>query len=782
MIAPFARIDRQTLTTGGKQSQPATTPIAYIMSRFPKLSETFILRELLELERQGQAVVIFPLLRSKEAVHHQEVSGLVAQAHYTPFLSPAILAANAHYFRRAPRAYIKLLWSALRGTWGSTNLFIGAIGIFPKSVYLARLIEARGISHIHAHFATHPALAALIIAQLTGASFSFTAHAHDIFVHRRMLGEKLKRASLVVTISEFNRRYLLQRYPDTPAARIKVVHCGVEPERFAGRRQRADDRFTIICVANLQPYKGIEFLLHACALLQSRLDPFRCIIIGEGMERPRLERQVAELGLQHTVELRGGQPQDKVAELLAGADLFVLPSVLAADGQMDGIPVALMEAMAAGLPVVATRLSGIPELVQDGINGLLVPPGNAVALAGAITTLYQNESLRRAMGGRGRKQVASEFNLTENIKRLRGLFAEVMDKRMVTAGKTTALPDRLKDWINECVPQIEDGTAADHSHRIAGGKDSDVHEIRADHRRQAGRTLILKLHKGTGSHARQRAQVQARREHDTLVLLYEQFSRKSSRLEVPKPLGLLPEFAAVLMERCEGKRLDGQLRWARMLSPPWQRHRLCRQLEQCGEWLGLFHQITARQSDPTHVYQRIEQDFHDDLGACRNTGLMAELTDRVADAFERRKADLFTGRHLIVGQHCDFGPYNVFVSPARVCVIDFEGFGEGVIYDDVCYFLGMLEAMPAYHLSRDLLARLQDSFLKGYGRYHDVNLQELEIFMLATMAKIMGRNPWLKQNPRNWHDDWKQRERKALYAAWFTGELQLEAGERTLTR
>jgi colanic acid/amylovoran biosynthesis glycosyltransferase len=335
----------------------------------------------------------------------------------------------------------------LKANLGSANFFLGALGIFPKSVYFARVVKNRGIGHVHAHYATHPALAAYIVSALTGVGFSFTAHAHDIFVDTHMLAEKLEKARFVVAISRFNKAYLLRHAPSVAAEKIKVVHCGVdlashdscsepEPERDAGNE--ADRAMTAVCVASLQPYKGIKYLVRACAQVVRRVPSFRCVVVGEGVDRPELEALIADLGLQTKVRLAGGMPQHEVAKLLRQADLFVLPSIVARSGQMEGIPVALMEAMASRRPVVATRLSGIPELVEDGVNGLLVPSEDEAALAEAITQLASDPELRRRMGERGRETITAQFELRGNVERLRALFEAVL--RGGEAG-----PARLED-------------------------------------------------------------------------------------------------------------------------------------------------------------------------------------------------------------------------------------------------------------------------------------------------------------------------------------------------
>jgi glycosyltransferase involved in cell wall biosynthesis len=281
--------------------------------------------------------------------------------------------------------------------------------------------ERRGVERIHAHYATHPALAAWVASRLTGLPYSFTAHAHDIYVERPMLAEKLAEADFVVAISDYNRRLLEDLYGEN--ARIRVIHCGIEPRFFAPREQPpVHEAPRILCVASLEEYKGHPHLLHACALLRDRGLAFRLLLVGEGEDRPALERLVTELGLGDSVELLGAQPRERVAELLADADAFVLPSVVTASGKKEGIPVVLMEALAMEVPVVATRISGIPELVEDGHTGLLVPERDPDALAGALERVLGDPDGARRMAAVGREKVLAEFDLRRNTAQLRDLL------------------------------------------------------------------------------------------------------------------------------------------------------------------------------------------------------------------------------------------------------------------------------------------------------------------------------------------------------------------------
>lgn len=425
----------------------ATTPpsrsVAYIMSRFPKISETFILYEIIEMERHGQAVEIFPLLREREDVAHPEAQTLVARAHYSAFLSWDVLKAQWYWLRQCPAAYLRSWWQTLWGNRSSPRFLLRALVIVPQAAFFAQRMQALDIGHIHAHYATHPALAAYVVHTLTAIPYSITVHAHDLYVDRAMLAEKLRQASFVVAISDYNRSLIRDLYGADIAEKTTVIHCGVDLEVFQPRQaQRGNRPFTLICVASLQDYKGHPYLIDACAQLQQQGVDFRCLCIGEGEDRPQITAQIAELGLQERVLLLGRQPRERVSTLMAEADVMVLPSIVTPSGKKEGIPVALMEALATELPVVATAISGIPELISDGINGLLVPERNASALAEAILRLHRDPELGRALGQAGRAKVAQEFDLRCNSAALRRLLTREWNGERRTLERRTQ--ERIK--------------------------------------------------------------------------------------------------------------------------------------------------------------------------------------------------------------------------------------------------------------------------------------------------------------------------------------------------
>jgi colanic acid/amylovoran biosynthesis glycosyltransferase len=421
-----SKMDRgQAVTSeGAANGQGPGLKVAYIMSRFPKLTETFVLNEMIAVKELGVQVEVYPLLHQREPTMHAGARPFVERAHFHPFVSIPILQAQIHFMRTRPGAYWRTWWEVLSGTWGSWNFFIGALGILPKAVRFAFEMEQERVDHVHAHFANHPAVAAFIIHRLTDIPFSFTTHSHDLHVERRMLGAKVRAAKFAVTISEFNRQIMLAECDKDSGDKIRVIHCGISPTAFPRESvPKPVERLEIVCVAALRDVKGHCHLIDACRLLADRGVRFRCRLIGDGPLRPQIEQQIASLGLQESVILLGGLGQKEVIDTLAASDVGVLTSIRTPEGRIEGIPVALMEAMATGLPVVASAIGGIPELVEHGHTGLLVPPGDPEAIAGALETLARDGDLAARMGAAGRDKVSGHFNQQASAQRLALLFA-----------------------------------------------------------------------------------------------------------------------------------------------------------------------------------------------------------------------------------------------------------------------------------------------------------------------------------------------------------------------
>jgi glycosyltransferase involved in cell wall biosynthesis len=403
--------------------------VAYIMSRFPKLTETFVLYEILELERRGCQVEVFPLRRERASVIHAEAERVVRRARFTPWFSWPILCAQFFFLCRKPWAYFAALGTVLWANLGSLRYFAGAVLYFPKAVYFARAMSAQGVSHVHAHFCSHPAAAAYVVNRLTGIPFSFTAHGTDLHCDRHMLLEKVAAAAFVVAISRYNRELILEECGRQFADKVAVIHCGVDTGRFHPRRsptphERGSGPLSILCIGTLHEVKGQTHLIDACQHLLQRGVDFQCRFVGDGPDGPQLEEQAARLGLAARVMFLGRRTSHEVAALLQEADVLVAPSVFTASGQREGIPVVLMEAMASGVPVVASRISGIPELVEDQVSGLLATPANAEDIATALNKLYIEPALRRKLGAAGREKIMREFNLSANAEELARRFAD----------------------------------------------------------------------------------------------------------------------------------------------------------------------------------------------------------------------------------------------------------------------------------------------------------------------------------------------------------------------
>jgi glycosyltransferase involved in cell wall biosynthesis len=338
--------------------------------------------------------------------------------------SREFVSAQLHWLRRKPQAYLAVWGQAIRGNLRSPRFLLRSIVVVPKAAVFARRMEELEIRHIHAHFATHPTLAAWAASRLTGIPYSFTVHAHDLYVNRTMLGAKVRGARFVATVSDYNQRLIGQFYGTAALAKTVIVRCGVGASWLAadpGPAVQGGD-ITLACVASLEPYKGHRYLLDALALLDARGYPFRCILVGDGPLHSAITKQVHELGLSERVHLVGALDQTLTQEIVRSANVVVLPSIITGKGKMEGVPVALMEALAARVPVVATDISGVGELIEDGLTGLLVRERDPEAMARALGRLASEPMLGEQLAEAGRTRVAETFSLEKNVRILAGLF------------------------------------------------------------------------------------------------------------------------------------------------------------------------------------------------------------------------------------------------------------------------------------------------------------------------------------------------------------------------
>jgi glycosyltransferase involved in cell wall biosynthesis len=394
--------------------------VGYVLKMYPRFSETFILNELLELERQGVEVRIFSLRSPNDGVFHADVARVRARVTYVPM----VWLRNAHAFV-GPHARL-LASGPARYARGVLRLLARATSLrtFARAGYVADYARRERITHVHAHFASAPTTVALEVSRLLGIPYSFTAHAKDIYtegVRPNDLSEKLRNARFAVTVSDYNARHLARL---NGGARVVRVYNGLDLERYQTRRYSPEEPPLVLAVGRLIEKKGFDDLVRACALLQREALDFRCRIVGKGPLRAELAALVAELGLEGHVVLSGPIPREQLVAQYRAASVLVAPCVVGSDGNRDGLPTVLVEAMALGVPVVATPVTGIPELVEDGRTGLIVPERDPGALAGAIRRLLTDPWGAAVLVEAGRRRIERDFDLSTNVAQLRRLLEE----------------------------------------------------------------------------------------------------------------------------------------------------------------------------------------------------------------------------------------------------------------------------------------------------------------------------------------------------------------------
>jgi glycosyltransferase involved in cell wall biosynthesis len=389
---------------------------AVIVSRFPKFTETFILQELRGLEARGLDFELYAITHETPEQLQPDAAALDARANYIERSSREVVVAQLHWLRRSPGKYLRAWFRALSLSRGSLETLVRAPVTMVLAAAMARRMQRQGVDRVHAHWATYPTLAAVVVKELTGIPYSFTGHAHDIFVGYSGLGPKVAGADLVLTCTDHGRKILVDSVDaNTPgvADKVALVHHGVQLERFGLQplRDRGSSRsLHIVCVASLDEYKGHRHLLDACRLLVDDGVDATIELIGDGPLREDLEAQTRKLRLADRVVVRGRQPIEVVREALERADVMALASIQLESGFMDGIPNVLVEALATGRPVVASSLPGIRELIVDGQTGLLAEPGDAASLAAALRRLVDEPELAPRLAADGRAKVEAEHD------------------------------------------------------------------------------------------------------------------------------------------------------------------------------------------------------------------------------------------------------------------------------------------------------------------------------------------------------------------------------------
>jgi len=382
-------------------------PFAYLFERFPSFGQTFCYREVAELYRQKVAPPIFSIRNPKDEPAQDWEAHIVKRVHYLP--EEKELLDDVRGASKKGKLTSEII--AALDEWGRKTDFLRLY----QAVYVGLRLQEAGISHVHAHFAGMAARTAFWIARFFPITFSFTAHANDVFAPRDFeigLDKLVGAAHVVVTETDYSEKFLRERFPER-AGRIHRIYNGLNLAEFR-RATLSSGPPLIVAIGRLIAKKGFASLTRACALLVERGISFRCEIFGEGPLENQLRSQIAGLGLQDRIQLVGARPQHEIREHLAAACVFAMPSVPEAGGGMDNLPTVIMEAMATGLPVVATRIGGIPEMVVDQETGFLVQPDDAVALSGAIEKVINDRSLRQRLGQAGCQRAQVLFSIEKN--------------------------------------------------------------------------------------------------------------------------------------------------------------------------------------------------------------------------------------------------------------------------------------------------------------------------------------------------------------------------------
>jgi glycosyltransferase involved in cell wall biosynthesis len=388
--------------------------ITYVLGSFPSEIESFVFNELKELTKLGFNITVFSVYG--KPLHNDDNLEWISRTIYAePLYSIKIVFSHLYFIFTKPKTYYSVLmkYQSFRGK-----------KVFLKSVYFARQVIKRNIKHIHAHFAWAATDAARLICKLTGITYSLTAHQSDINRHADdNLYEKIKEAKFIFTCTKGNKEYLGDKFGKDIYNKTTAIYHGVNTDKFKPDVKSESTEIDVLSIGSLIKVKGFDYLIKACGSLRSRGFYLKCLIVGKGAEKEYLEELIMRLDLQDTVEIRDSVPYDMVNEFYKNAKVFVLPAAVI-DGAPHGVPNVLVEAMAMGLPVISTNVPDIPELIENGMDGILVREKDAEALADAIENLVKCNDKRISLGKMGREKIQKDFDIREHIHGIADIFMQ----------------------------------------------------------------------------------------------------------------------------------------------------------------------------------------------------------------------------------------------------------------------------------------------------------------------------------------------------------------------
>ena len=406
-----------------------TGPIAYLSGEYPRATDTFIQREVAGLRALGVKVLTCSIRRTGSAHHvgpeQRAEFAATFQVQQQAKRPLALIGAHLALLVRNPKAWFGTIGLAARTCPPGIKALLWQIFYFLEAGVLARYMQTQGVVHLHNHFANSSCSVAMLASRMSGIPFSFTLHGPAIFFepHYWRIGTKMAEARFVACISHFCRAQAMLFADQADWPKLKIVHCGIEPERYA-RNDEAPRGKRLLFVGRLDAIKGVPLLLEALAAVRTSHPEAVLTIVGDGPHRRQLENRTRALGLESAVTFTGYQAQDAVADLLSKSDVLVLPSFA------EGVPVVLMEGMAAGLPVIASQVAGVPELVEDGVAGYVIPAGHPDALTEKIDRLLSDPDLCARMGAAGRARVVEDFDAGTEAAWLARLFAGSLAGRL----------------------------------------------------------------------------------------------------------------------------------------------------------------------------------------------------------------------------------------------------------------------------------------------------------------------------------------------------------------
>jgi colanic acid/amylovoran biosynthesis glycosyltransferase len=394
--------------------------VAYFTNLYPRATDTFIQREIDYLRLHGANVSTYSLRRSGS--EHDVSESIREEKRRTCYLLPvspfALMVENISAFLRSPLRYVAALRLALRTSRPGLRGFVLQIAYFQEAILLAARLRGAGIKHLHNHFGDATGTVTLLAGMLAQVSYSITVHGPHIFFDPThwALREKLRQARFIVCISHYCRSQMMLFSDAADWDKLKIVHCGVDTRRLlpVPTRSRADK---LLYTGRLSVEKGLSVLFESLKVLSDAGRDYELTLVGDGVDRARLEALARELAIDRHLVFAGYRSQEEVGEYLRRSDIFILPSFA------EGVPVSLMEAMATGIPVIATNVGGVAELVESERTGLLIPPADSAALAQAIARYQDDYELRQRVASNGRERVVQQYNVEIEGQKLLDFFS-----------------------------------------------------------------------------------------------------------------------------------------------------------------------------------------------------------------------------------------------------------------------------------------------------------------------------------------------------------------------